>query len=97
MKAFKNTRYKDIFQSLLQTKLSSKIRLSIIQYFMMFDNAMCLNVTLQLQDSNANVTTLKKLFLSCFAFHKVPKYLFIDRDYCICVIISVCVLCFNST
>ena len=51
MKAFKNTRYKDIFQSLLQTELSSKIRLSIIQYIMMFDNAMCLNVTLQLQDS----------------------------------------------
>ena len=51
MKAFKNIRYKDIFQSLLQTELSSKIRLSIIQYIMMFDNAMCLNVTLQLQDS----------------------------------------------
>ena len=51
MKAFKNIRYKDIFQSLLQTGLSSKIRLSIIQYIMMFDNAMCLNVTLQLQDS----------------------------------------------
>ena len=51
MKAFKNIRYKDIFQSLLQTELSSKIRLSIIQYIMMFNNAMCLNVTLQLQDS----------------------------------------------
>ena len=51
MKAFKNIRYKDIFQSLLQTELSSKIRLSIIQYIMMFGNAMCLNVTLQLQDS----------------------------------------------
>ena len=51
MKAFKNTRYKDIFQSLLQTELSSKFRLSIIQYIMMFDNAMCLNVTSQLQDS----------------------------------------------
>ena len=46
MKAFKNTKYKDIFQSLLQPELSSKIRLSIIQYIMMFDNAMCLNVTL---------------------------------------------------
>ena len=51
MKAFKNTKYKDIFQSLLQPELSSKIRPSIIQYIMMFDNAMCLNVTLQLQDS----------------------------------------------
>ena len=44
MKAFKNTRYENIFQSSLQTELSSKIRLSIIQYILMFDNAMCLNI-----------------------------------------------------
>ena len=45
MKAFKNTRYENIFQSSLQTELSTKITLSIIQYIMMFDNAMCLNIT----------------------------------------------------
>ena len=49
-KAFKNTRYENIFQSSLQTELSSKIRLlSIIQYIMMLDNAMCLNITLRLK------------------------------------------------
>ena len=46
--------------------------------------------------SNAIVPTLKKLFLSSFAFDKVPEFLFLVSDYCICVIISVCVLCFNS-
>ena len=51
MKALKNTMYENIFQSSLQTELSFKIRLSIIQYIMMFDNAMCLNITLQLQSS----------------------------------------------
>ena len=51
MKALKNTMYVNIFQSSLQTELSFKIRLSIIQYIMMFDNAMCLNITLQLQSS----------------------------------------------
>ena len=51
MKALKNTMYENIFQSSLQTELSSKIRLSIVQYIMMFDNAMCLNITLQLQSS----------------------------------------------
>ena len=51
MKALKNTMYENIFHSSLQTELSSKIRLSIIQYIMMFDNAMCLNITLQLQSS----------------------------------------------
>ena len=48
MKAFKNTRYENIFQSSLQIELSSKISLSIIQYIMLFENAMSLNVTLQL-------------------------------------------------
>ena len=51
MKALKNTMYENIFQSSLQTELSSKIRLSIIQYIMMFDNAMCLNIMLRLQSS----------------------------------------------
>ena len=51
MKALKSTMYENIFQSSLQTELSSKIRVSIIQYIMMFDNAMCLNITLQLQSS----------------------------------------------
>ena len=57
MKALKNTMYENIFQSSLQTELSSKIRLSIVQYIMMFDNAMCLNITLQLQ-SSLHVTQL---------------------------------------
>ena len=78
MKAFKNTRYENIFQSSLQTELSSKIRLSIIQYIMMLDNAMCLNI------SNAIVPTLKRLFLSFFTFDEVPEFLFLVRDYCIC-------------
>ena len=56
MKAFKNTRFENIFQSSLQTELSSKIRLSIIQYIMMFDNAMCLNITLQLQSPLAQLS-----------------------------------------
>ena len=37
--------------------------------------------------SNAIVPTLKKLFLASFAFDKVPEFLFLVRDYCICVII----------
>ena len=57
MKALKNTMYENIFQSSLQTELSSKIRLSIVQYIMMFDNAMCLNIKLQLQ-SSLHVTQL---------------------------------------
>ena len=31
--------------------------------------------------SNAIVPTLKKLFLSSFAFDKVPEFLFLVRDY----------------
>ena len=67
MKALKNTMYDNIFQSSLQTELSSKIRLSIIQYVMMFDNAMCLNITLQLQSS---LTQLSLRYKSVFIlFH----------------------------
>ena len=55
-KAFKNTRYENIFQSSLQTELSSKIRLlSIIQYIM--------NITLQLQSS---LTQLSLRLKRCF-------------------------------
>ena len=63
MKAFKNTRYENIFQSSLQTELSSKITLSIIQYIMMFDNAMCLNITLQLQSSLTQLYVKKAVFI----------------------------------
>ena len=63
MKALKNTMYENIFQSSLQTELSSKIRLSIIQYIMMFDNAMCLNITLQLQSSLTQLYVKKAVFI----------------------------------
>ena len=33
--------------------------------------------------SNSVAPTLKKLFLSCFAFDKVHAFLFLVRDYCI--------------
>ena len=43
-------------QSSLQTELSYKIRLSIIQYIMKLDNAMCLNVNVAITKlSNAIV------------------------------------------
>ena len=63
MKAFKKTRYEKIFQSSLQTELSTKITLSIIQYIMMFDNAMCLNITLQLQSSLTQLYVKKAVFI----------------------------------
>ena len=63
MKAFKKTRYENIFQSSLQTELSTKITLSIIQYIMMFDNAMCLNITLQLQSSLTQLYVKKAVFI----------------------------------
>ena len=50
-------------QSSLQTELSYKIRLSIIQYIMMFDNAMCLNITLQLQSSLTQLYVKKAVFI----------------------------------
>ena len=47
----------------------------------MFDNAIVLEWNLAITElSNAIVPTLKKLFLSCFAFDKVPQFVFIVRD-----------------
>ena len=74
--------YKNIFQSSLQTELSSRITVHYsVNYNVWQCNALEYNVAIT-NLSKAIFPTLKKLFLSCFTFDKESEFLFLVLGAC---------------